>query len=280
MKSVVIFYFALFFLNQINLSESIRCGNECPFVFTAFNFTMPTQTCTKIVEKANGQCSLVFSLDFTGPGGGGLLMMQDRESADELRIETKFGLRSNVTETVVFYTCSSNDNCAFEFLRELFGPTLAEFNVLTIQNGLRDILYTDNPPPTGVECVTQRCGTNLFCQGQVIETLSPQSKSTEFNSQFDCVTPKDDTAMLFVQQRYFYPSTTKTNLTIVCNEPSCNSELNLKQVYAYFNGKFKFPANFSVTSIDPTPPDSAANSILVHWTMFFVMLVLVQSLVG
>ena len=172
MKTLLLLLF--FICSRIDRCESIRCGDRCPFVFLSYNFTLTPQVCPHLVEKKDGQCSAILQLDFAGGGGGGALMMQDRTSPDELRIETEFGLRSNVTMSTLFYSCSSGDNCAFEFARKLFGSALAQFNLLNIQKELRNMLYTASPSPGGVDCANQRCDVNQFCQGRVIETLSPQ----------------------------------------------------------------------------------------------------------
>ncbi|CAF4837632.1 unnamed protein product, partial [Rotaria sp. Silwood2] len=60
----------------------------------------------------------------SGRGGGGVLMIENQTAPDQLHIETTFGLHMNLT-TIIRYTCSMSDDCAWVFANELLGPKLA-----------------------------------------------------------------------------------------------------------------------------------------------------------
>ncbi|CAF0981541.1 unnamed protein product [Rotaria sordida] len=120
---------------------------------------MPEKICLQYVDRDNAQCSLTLMLDFRSSGrggGGGVLMIEDQTAPDQLQIETKFGLHMNLT-TIIKYTCSMSDDCAWAFANELFGSKLAELDALSIQETFSNLLYTNVPNPTGVQCIGSTC---------------------------------------------------------------------------------------------------------------------------
>ncbi|CAF2905906.1 unnamed protein product [Rotaria sp. Silwood2] len=124
------YLFTVFFVGYIRHSvESIRCGTLCPFAFESFNVSVPEKICPQYTDQENAQCSLTLMLDIrsSGRGGGGVLMIENQTAPDQLHIETIFGLHMSLT-TIIRYTCSMSDDCAWAFANELLGPKLAELN--------------------------------------------------------------------------------------------------------------------------------------------------------
>jgi hypothetical protein len=237
--------FLIFFFSQIHVIKSIRCGTMCPFVFLSFHFNISENVCPQYVERDNAQCSLVLELDFERHGGGGVLMIMDRTTVDSLSIETKLGINSNATTSVIKYTCSMSDNCAFEFARELFSSTSLEFDALAVRQNLSDLLYTDKPNPAGVQCVNNTCGLGSYCQGRLEETLSPQYTFMHINNRLPCVNASTIQNIIIIERTYSVLNTIKTNMTLSCNQPECSNNATIMLAYQLFNNEFNLSLNYS-----------------------------------
>ncbi|CAF1266597.1 unnamed protein product [Rotaria sp. Silwood1] len=231
--------------------ESLRCGTRCPFAFESFNVSIPEKICPQYVDRDNSQCSLTLMLDFRsyGRGGGGVLMIEDQTAPDQLQIETTFGLHSNLT-TIIRYTCSMSDDCAWAFANELLGSKLAEFDALSLQKTFSDLLYTNVSNPIGVQCIGNTCTMGNYCQAKLEEIRSSEHRLLNIDNNLPCHSTLTEVNMLTIAQTYSYPNTIKANMSLICNRVKCNNISTVMQVYELFNYQYVLPLNDSILNIN------------------------------
>lgn len=276
----------LLFLIQIIVSKSLRCGHNCPLVFSTFNITIPENTCQQAV-KDDAQCVLILELDFDRHAVDGTLMLMNSEGIDSLTIITEFGFNS--TNTTITYRCSMSENCAWEFVNELFSPALVKFDALTIQSELKELLYINMSDPTEITCVNNNCSSESYCQAKLNrESLLYNISSINIDNYLSCVDASTEPDMIRIDQRFFPYQTEKTNWTLLCNYPQCNSNYTVLQAYKLVMNKFILPVNYSIlnmtniTIITTTTPRSTAsfsyfpllNILILPINMFILILLL------
>ncbi|CAF1104888.1 unnamed protein product [Rotaria sordida] len=209
-------------------------------------------------------------------GGGCVLMIEDQIAPDQLQIETKFGLHMNLT-TIIRYTCSMSDDCAWAFANELFGSKLAELDALSIQETFSNLLYTNVPNPTGVQCIGSTCTMSSYCQAKLEEIRSSEHRLLNIDNNLPCLSTLTEVNMITIAQTYSYPNTIKTNMSLTCNRLECNNISTVMQVYELFNYRYVLPLNDSILNINtsfisttPKPQPSIAfiavssENIIVH----------------
>ncbi|CAF3443456.1 unnamed protein product [Rotaria socialis] len=229
--------------------ESIRCGYDCPFVFLTFNLTISEHMC-KNIEKDYAQCLLILQLDFDNHGGGGVLAITDIKEPDSLEITTEFGFNS--TNTTIIYRCSISDNCAWEFLYELFSPALVEFNALAVQAQLRELLYNNKSDSSVITCTNHQCPSDSYCQAHLYQSSSFENSSLIINNHLPCVNAAMKPDMIKIEQRFSSFERKTTNMTLLCNRAECDKNETVLQAYNLMMNEFILPVNYSIFNSNTT----------------------------
>lgn len=274
--------FIVFFLNQVTFIESLRCAIDCAFAAFPFNATLPYEAC-KHVDQPNVQCSVVVVLDFKNRFISGVLEAQFGASTVSLRTESTFQISSNSVKTAVWYTCAMSDNCDYDFLSELMGDALEEFNATLIQQKLIDLLYTSTPDPTGIECSNGSCSSNQFCQAQLGSLIQSKYNYTYINGSLPCANSLVDNDFLTISQSFFPEKSEATVVNLKCNTKECNNDQTVAQAYSILRNEFIVPLNYSIldfniSSLTTTSSPSSAASFLIsiRSLIFFICMLLLS----
>lgn len=264
--------FSLFLLaSLIPVNDCLRCATDCPFVFASFNITIFDRMCVHYVERDSAHCTLVLELDFESIGGGGVLMSEDRAGNDSLKIENKFGIDSNATSAVISYRCSMSDNCAWVFLRELFSPALVNFDGLALRRRLSELLSTDTPDPSGVQCAQTKCAADEYCQGRLQGDQSVSRSTFYAENNLPCVIVSDKQEMISIERTFSYFYTLRSNMSLLCNRSECNSNATLMLAYQIFAEGFDLPINYSFTYNPTSATTMTANTLATAVSLLFYL---------
>ncbi|CAF1007381.1 unnamed protein product [Adineta ricciae] len=258
MTSRLFFFFVFTILFVIPYVHSLRCWNNCTFQGLHLNTSVPSDLCTSLNQSNNDTdqtCQVKLTIDPIQNLVNGSFISGKRTilNGDHLLVRTHFPLNDSSVIINIDYTCSVNDYCDIEFVRETLSSAWNKVPIKSIHKQLVSRLYDPNNTDVPVQCSNNNsCSNNTtYCFGSYVCTTEVSNNNYFIDS--EC-TQTDEIRGIIWRKRYFtsHASNSINTGTYFCNKPHCASDTSIGDTFQWLDREYILPLNISVVNFTTT----------------------------
>jgi hypothetical protein len=242
-------FFIIFFYQNIDQINTLRCAHECSIGPTPFGSLDPIKNpCDTVnINITTTICSVFLVVNFETEHIQGALNEKKRSVNQSSILHLELSFESDETMTYITYQCSTTDNCDEEFVREtISSPKWFQLNEPKVRADITALMFE-------TEFITDRliCDDNLVClrDEQCVAELTENNSVSQinqiyFNNKFPCNTISDSQVRF---DRHFHAPGAYQDMImkVNCNKNKCNQRKIVEQVFNIIRNDFVLPLNYS-----------------------------------